>query len=425
MGVGCSDITPPPGVELGGYGIYRNRRNRGVHDRLYSRTLMLSDGETDVAIIVNDLLGVSAETLGRVRSAVGNELGLKEENVIVTATHTHSAPNTVPLLGWGEPDQDYLGSLPQKILRGAREARENMEKVRMGFARARVGRVSYNRVVAGGPVDGEVRVLCFMGESPVATLFNYSCHAVTIDVRTPDGFLVSADWPGYAIRFVEGRLGGRCLFLQGTCGDIDPRVAWHMRGVDAAEEVGIEVGRAVLEALRDVIPQPVQDFGVMRRVVDLPLQKFTEGRLVEEIADFLNSLERMGDEVTIKEIRPRARFYREYAEIMLEKIRSGLPRSIECEIHVVKVNDTALVFLPGEVFVEIGLEIMDRSPFENTMVIGYSGAYIGYIPTPLDYKMRAYASTMVPKITTNPPFVPEVGSVVIEEALRALKDLAG
>jgi len=424
VGVGKSDLTPPVGVELCGYGVYRGRRNKGVHDRLYSRSLFLRVGEEAALLINNDLIGIDDETLRQTRELIETELGVDPDRVIVTCTHTHSGPATVPLVGWGEADEEYLEELPKRFLEGALRAKEKLREANAGFGRSRVKGVGFNRVLPNGSIDKEVRVLQLKDreKNPVATLFNHSCHAVSIDVRTEAGLYVSADWPGCAMNILTKKGAGEAFFLQGTCGDIDPKVVWRMRGFDAAEDVGRSVAKAVLRVLEGINLKDVGEMRVERRPLRLPLQEVTAKDVTDTLIAFLDQLEKK-ERGTIGELRPQVRFYRTYAEEMMEKIEAGLPDHLESEVQALRLDDVAMVFLPGEVFVEVGLKIMEGSPFRKTMVVGYSASYVGYIPTPIDYKLMGYASTKVPTILRNPPFVEDVSQVVVEEALNVLRRL--
>lgn len=425
VGVGKSDISPPQGVELCGYGTYRSRRNRGIHDKLYSRSLVVDDNEEVVLLVSNDLLAIDHDVLQDARRMIQRKTGISKDNMIFSCTHTHSGPAAIRMEGCGETDDSYLSTLPEKFSESATAACNSIREARLGFASSEVNDVSYNRVVADGPIDREVRVLQLEDNcsKPIATMYNYSCHCVTIDVRTPDGFYVSADWPGYATKALQGNGAGECLFLQGTCGDIDPLVAWHMQGFDAAEQVGGKIAHSAFRAMDEMEPRKLEDMRFETRRTRLPLKKTSTRDVADSLKDFLGQLERKEDETTMRAVRPEIRFYRRYAETMMEKIEAGLPQSLETEIQALKLNSVALIFIPGEVFVEIGHQIMERSPFKNTMVAGYSNAYVGYIPTPLDFQIRGYASTIVPKAMHNPPFREDVGSNLIEESLDLLQEL--
>lgn len=208
------DITPFIGVELGGYGYYLNRKAETIHDPLYARSVMLDNGRERVVLIANDLVGVTKQTVDRARSLINYKIGIKKENIIVCASHTHSGPATGGLRGLGEPNVEYLDILPIRIATAAIIAAENLKEAKIGFGRGKIANMSYNReenpnwwieVKRKGTIDPEVdiiRIDDMKGES-LAILFNFACHGIVIDYRTEKGKAVSADYPGYAQR-VEG-----------------------------------------------------------------------------------------------------------------------------------------------------------------------------------------------------------------------------
>ena len=90
-GSGVVDITPPQGLELGGYPHYP-RYNTGAHDPLYAGCLYLSNGETEIAIVTLDLLFFSKVHVQSVRARVQQAAGIPAENIMISTIHTHSGP---------------------------------------------------------------------------------------------------------------------------------------------------------------------------------------------------------------------------------------------------------------------------------------------------------------------------------------------
>lgn len=104
-------------------------------------------------------------------------------------------------------------------------------------------------------------------------------------------------------------------------------------------------------------------------------------------------------------------------------MKRGFEKRIRSKIYAVRIGENALSFLPGEVFVEIGLEIRRRSPFVNTMVIGYTDKCVGYIPAEWDFDLRGYASTMAPKVYGHPLYQRDVRKTLVDECLKLLNCL--
>src|SRR5262245_60510812 len=114
-GVARGDVTPPLGVELCGYGPFLGRAATGVHDRLWCRAVVLEADRERLVLVSCDLIGVLQETTDAVRATVRERLGVPPERVLIACTHTHSGPNTIRLIGWGEPDQPYRAGLAGRI----------------------------------------------------------------------------------------------------------------------------------------------------------------------------------------------------------------------------------------------------------------------------------------------------------------------
>ena len=91
--------------------------------------------------------------------------------------------------------------------------------------------------------------------------------------------------------------------------------------------------------------------------------------------------------------------------------------TLEEEVQVLRLNrDTAIVLLPGEVFVELGWAIKQASPFKHTLVIELSNDNPAYIPTAKAFKEGGYE-------TVNSRIEPGGGEQLVAEALRLLKSL--
>ena len=418
MGICVGSISPSIGVELCGYGYYLERRNKGVHDDLKVRCLHIVSPEEHIILVNADLLGFSEKVIERTRREISEKLDVPAENIIFTATHTHSGPAVPSLEASGEVDETYIDFLIRKVCEVCTSP-PSMSAVKIGVGEGALHGIAYNRVFKDGPIDRSVRVVSFKGDSSFhVVLFNYSCHAVTIDVRTEDARYVSADWPGYAMRQIDREFSCTSLFLQGTCGDIDPLIAWHRMGFEAAEKVGFKVGKRVIDIVKKVSYQDISNFSFSRRIVSLSYQKINAEYLVTDAIDFLKEIEKEDD----SNIRRKIRFERIYLSSMLKKL-DALPKALNVEFYGLRFNDVAMLFLPGEISVEIGLEIMENSPFSHTLVVGYSGAYIGYIPIKREYEKKTYAAYIVPKIALSPPYTDSVGEIFVREALQLLSEL--
>ena len=409
-------ITPPRGIELGGYGFYRDRKNKGAHDDLFLRALYLKQ-EDEVLILNADLLDISKDVYDEVIEKVNSILSIPKTNVVITVTHTHYAPPLTYLRGCGEVSEDYKKFIINKFIEILKDIKKKLHDVSIFYGEGKVENVSFNRVLKNGPIDPMVRVMKVTNSDFSLLIFNYSCHPVCIDVRTDDGYYVSCDWPGEVYRILKEKYQSETMFLQGTCGNIDPIVAWKMRGYDAAKEVGERVANAVIKILKGKIMKIDHELKVKSINVRLPYEKISYKELVKIISIFLKRLEMQSSDVRIDMSRlvNNIRFYRESLEYFYENLEK-LPHYIDVVFTAVKIGELVLLFMPGEIFVEIGLKIRQKSPFKKLIIIGY-------IPERYDFDSYGYASYMAPLLLGTLPYSRNISEVYVEKALELLKSL--
>jgi hypothetical protein len=414
IGTGMSVITPPIGVELCGYGVYLRRNSTGIHDDLCSKALIIEGKDRNrIAIISNELVGLSEEVIERSKDLISTKIDIDKNNILVTCTHTHSGPATTFMRGWGKMDAEYLKKLPDEISNSAVKACENLKPAQIGFGKGKVSVVSFNRVEKDGPTDSSVGVIKIDNPSgdPLAILFNFACHPVSIDNRTPAGTLISRDWPGHAIDMISSELRTNSIFLQGTTGDIDPVVAWHNFQFEGAALTGHIIGSKTIEIIKEIKTSKIKQVSLKKKDIELPLRFLTE----EEV-DSITQNEKQKN----KQDKNWVWFYDDWNRSMKEKLRAKpCSNMLKSEIALLKIEveggEGAIIFLPGEVFVRLGLSIKKNSPFGNTFIAGYYGRYIGYIPDKFNFEREGYAATLVPRIVDFFPYEKNVGETLVQE----------
>jgi len=410
-GLGITTITPPIGVEMSGYGYYLNRRCDGVMTDLYSKALVLDDGDTRVAIVANDIIGVDRDITSRTRALVEANTGIPPGNVLLACSHTHSGPATIFLRGCGEVDQPYVEMLIRLMASAVIMANSALEPVTMRVGSGHLENMSHNRVVQDGPVDPEVGVVSFYWENgqPFAVLTNFSCHAVTLGGGNKK---ISPDFCGVTANIIESVFpGAKMLFLQGSCGDVNPRMrgGTEPTGTLLAGEVlktlvtSDEVENVTLSAVSKDIGLPLvpPDISEVRRTLEVNKAKLESGNV-------------QGGELI------EARFLTDWAESMLKKLSNEPETKLTTEIQVIKLGNIALACNPSELFTEFALKIKQRSNMK-TFNVGYANDFVGYIPDRGDFERKGYAAARVPLICDNFPFAVDVGDVLVEEMISLIQ----
>ena len=220
-GYGISDITPPLGVELAGYGYYLQRRAQAVRDPLHARALLLEDGNVRALVVSAEVLGLSRAVCGPVLEHAREALACPPENVILVSVHTHTGPAVKYHEGCGEVDEGYAGSLAARICAALDDALQDLDEVTSlsGAMNPLAGKPFYNRAdPQNGPVDGMARGFVLRrGAKPPVAVVSAACHCVSLGRVSA----ISADYAGEVCRLVREE-GCLPLFVNGLCGDIDP-----------------------------------------------------------------------------------------------------------------------------------------------------------------------------------------------------------
>lgn len=406
VGAARVDITPDDGTPLGGY--YKFRGSAGVLDPLYAKTIVFEKDGTHAAIIVLDLSGTVRPVVEAARKAIQEQCGIEGDHIMISGTHTHTGPQQPrgnlmdPLTKVDSPPGvAYISALPGKIAQSVKEAKAKLAPARASVAIGKAEGISFNRRVLregakeaiwqpqkfnpvtdrpAGPVDPDVGVLAFHGSgadaTPLASLLNFAMHPTSVG----GGVKISADYPGVFTRLVSERHGPSMIsvFANGCCGNIN-----HGDYYTGKRRSTLELGTALADATTAVWPalKSVDAFKprVKSEMVTLERRKFSEAD-VAKAKDVVNRMftQNLG---TV----PMAA-----AVCIMETIdRKDVP--LRVEVQVIALSDeVAIVSLPGEIFVELGLAIKKQSPFKHTFIAELANGSMGYVPNKEAYPQGNY-----------------------------------
>ena len=371
-----TEITPADLVIMWGYAD-RSGPATGTHDPLYAKILLLDDGVTRLAWVTLDLgRPFGSESMNLVRDRVQKSASVT--HVCFSASHTHSGPSIDEFYEDGKRPAWETVAL-DKIAAAIESAATQLEPALIGTEAGTVF-IGHNRryVQADGkvkmlwrnetkipthPLDprvGVIRIDSLNGKT-LAVLINYACHPV---VFGPDNLQYSADFPGAAAEVVEGSFGADCvcLYLQGAPGDINPYYD-KMKLDEGAEtlmrETGQQLGDEALRVAKTIMPTAPK---IPEIQVSLETHRFKPRY---DTAQLLEQLRTRG-------VRPE----------FVERYRVHLATPMDCVVTTVLINrDIALMGMPGEPFVEFGLNFRDRASTANSYFAGYCNGFHGYFPT--------------------------------------------
>jgi len=389
-GAAAVDITPPLGIPHLGFHPRRQGEFTGVHDPLYARALVLSQGRRHLAILSVDAIGLSRDLLGpgrdfiaelRQRACAG--LPLKPAAVMAAATHAHSVPETYGITRlWETPAyRDWADGWCTGLAGAIRLAWEDRRPADLCVGQAQTEGLGVNRrahLRSGNeehPVDTGVTVLRFCRpDGGDLVLANAACHAVTVQVQP----LVSADFPGVACQRVDAALGGaHCIFLQGAAGDLNP-VRGCTRDWADVNAYGRLLGDTILDAA--LAATPVGSDGlllaatsatvaVQARPVPDPVRLEAEWREVEAKLEHL----------AVTDAAYAGVFQRRNQLSEARRLAAFGTDPIPVEVQALRLGPAAVIGLPGEIFCALGCELRRKSPFAPTLVAELANGCVGYL----------------------------------------------
>ena len=411
-GAAMADITPPLGEQVvGGFAPFPATE---VHDPLFAKCLALDDGKTQIAFVICDNLGISREVFDEARDLIAGESKIPVDNILMAATHTHSGTRArmskyrpIVVRGIADAVCDAVNNLrPARIGFGSvdeptevfnrrwfvddPEHRKNpfggVDKVRMNPPRG-----NPKLVKPAGPIDPEISFISVQstGGQPLALLANYSLHYVG-GVNQGD---VSADYFGIFSRRIGELLGADQaerkfvgMLSNGTSGDIN-NINFRIRGqryerYEKMTQVAELVAKRVKEAHDKIDFHDWVPLGSAKRDLTLKVRKPDQ-----QLQDYFAKV------MAKKEDEPKHhRYERNYAD-RVKRLLDG-PDEIDVPLQAIRLGEVAIAAIPFETFVEIGLEIKQKSPFDDAFTIELANDSRGYLPTPAHHKLGGYETWM-------------------------------
>lgn len=407
------------------------------------------------AVAVGEIGRIGSGFLPTVREQLEREVGIPPANVLVNASHCHGTVRgdvaalvvqvvreargyVVPVrVGAGAGHEDRISENRRLKLKDGSEV-----DLRRAYALPPDGDVA-----AVGPIDPQIGLLRVdrLDGRPLAVLYNFACHPIL----NPPGVGSSADFPGFASRLIEESLGDGAvaLFVQGCAGDVNPLRYKDVQRPPSAEPLGHRLGLSVLTARKAIATTPDAELKIIREVLSLPraadwgrriaaiqteqasllqslqptdlnfktfLSLYLQHKVSPEFPSYyaqgylhdqalgredwarLDAANRQSLDAYLANIQAMERLTRLNVNLaLLQKHRAALQaagdKPLEAELIGLRVGDFRLVGFPGELSVEVGLNLKRRAPAPWSFVAGYCNGYLYYLPTASQRANPGYA----------------------------------
>ena len=438
-GTATSNITPPLGTAIPGG--FRPRYAQNVDDELLAKALVIDNGSTRIALVTCDLIAVTKKMVDVAKQRITDRCDIPPEHVMVNATHTHTAVAIANLLGVDE-DTDYTDWVPLKIADAVELALLRLAPARVGFASISEVRITFNRrwhmkdgtvrmnpgienpdlVKPTGPIDPELVMMYVETEdgTPISAVANFSLHYIGTD----NGSALSADYFGHFDRLMRRYLGETCVSLlwnaaSGQINNIDfsGQTKWTAGGhAQAKKMANVLAGHFITEMQFMEMQETLQLSGRLetlkfarKQITDKDLQVAEEVLSVE--TGTYDGYETGPFSWVVGQPIPK-NLVDIYA---LECQRlAKLPKQMTAPVQVLRLGEAAIVALPGEVFVETGLNIKSKSNAKPIFLVSLANGYIGYICTDEALTQQGGYETWAALSS-----LPDVGTAPAMEALVA------
>ncbi len=366
VGVVKVDMTPDV---PGGVTTFWETKYTAIHDRIYARAIVVGNDTTTAAIITLDAVEITDAT--ELTARISRETGIPTSNIIITATHNHSAPlfslaNASGSRHAGPAATAWINKVQDDLIKALKQAKANMQPARVAVGTGTVD-INMNRDQLmpdgrygigwnpDGPSDKTVWVVKFesLTGEPIAILINYAVHNTIVNLR---GSIVTAELAGATSRFVEQKYNDKvvAVWTMGAAGDQNPISTPHkpddemnFENVNVLGEIlGAEVVRV---ADRVKAPSVQQRIWGMEKIVTCPGQSATG-----KAQDGAN-----------------------------RKLVDADPVSFR--LSLLMIDRIAITSVSAEVVTNIYQHLRKESPFTNTMMITIANGRIGYIPQDSSY----------------------------------------
>lgn len=406
-GAARADVTPERFPVIANC-MFLERMAESAQARLHAKALVLEEGETRVAIVVVDSCMMPRELIDRAKEAAGAQTGIPADRMLISATHTHSAPAAMGCLG-SDAQAGYDSFLIRRIVEAIERAAARLTPAKAGWAvvddyedthcrrwifrpdkmrtdpfgnvtvRANMhpGYQNPDAIAPSGPVDPGLSVLSIQSNDgkPLAVIANYSQHYFGSPILHPDYFGVFSEKIAAKIGTDSGFIA---MMSQGTSGD----QMWMNYGAPKAditlEQYSERVAVKAMEAYGKIRYSDTPNLAMAEARITLR-RRVPDAQRLEWAKALLAGMN------GVKPKNQQEVYAREQLFLHNEPAR-------ELKLQAIRIGDLGIAAIPNEVFAITGLRIKALSPLAGTFVVELANGAEGYIPPPAQHDLGGYTT---------------------------------
>ncbi|MBN2643425.1 MAG: hypothetical protein JXR78_17370 [Victivallales bacterium] len=416
-GTGRRCINPKVPSNLAGY--FNIRMWDNVLDDIYVHALVIKQNGVASAIVYFDLLNINSKLSDRIYELVEKTKILSKENVIICASHTHTAPAINE--DWSS-NPEYYFFVVTKAIEAITDACLSMHAGELCFGGTSLEGLAFNRrywmkngtVVTNpgkmnpdiekteGPVDCSIPMMGIKQNGKLKVLIaNISNHGDTIG-----GTAISSDWMGICRSMLEDEMGSGSMFFpliapSGNINHFDVTTPKKQYSYDEATRIGKTYAYAISEAIKDLKNEDVS-LSVANNIVrvkprEVDNVELEEAKKVVEKYSKLN-VNDSGTDVTAEDFANNSPVVLKlFADAVIKRAQDNVER--EFNLVCIDFGPLCIISLPSEIFVEIGIEIRTNIFPEKVVMIathsstGARHVSNGYVPNEFNFGRGGYETS--------------------------------
>ena len=406
IGSAESDLTPDRSVFLYGYP-HAQRMSSGIHDRLLSSAIYLSDNTSAAIFVANDIIWVPRNIVQNARQRISRNTGVPAGHIMITASHTHSGPVVSRMLSnqddpyVPDPDPQYLTQLEDAIVAAATNACKSARPATLSIGSTSIAGLGTNRHDPSGAMIESLPVLIARDRNDDRPLAIMCVCAMHPTVLHEDWTQISGDFPGLAREHLShDSLDCPLVYHMGPAGDQSPRHVVRGNTIEEADRLGRLLADKIRTAIDNSTPIPAGAIRCQSASTRLPLRELPPIKAAWEAE--------IAARVTLDRLRtsgaPAAQirtaecdlFGAEETVTLAQAAAEGTlaaaaEQCLPAEVQAITIGHHTWIGWPGEVFVDFALQIL--RDFNNVSIISLAnGELQGYLVTEAAVAARTYES---------------------------------
>ncbi len=373
-----------------------------------------------LAIVVCDVIALTRDDVDAAVSEIERTTGIPPANILISATHTHHAPSTIVVHGYGR-DEVFCQYLREGIIRGVQQADAHLSDDESYFyfhqgEENTIGGNSRLLLADGtiwwvgprtdamrptGPFDPQLPVFAFRDADNhlQALIYNHSTHTIGTcngDVRSPSFY-------GLTAQELEAKLGGSVCFLPGAFGSTHN--VTEVRPPEAVKRLK----EAITDAMGQAKLMPVEKLASIQCPFTFKVRTFDEAVEDEKVSSYCRKRVPDGADSTINVFRN-----------MRQILASQQGQARQTILQAMVIGEVAIVGVPGELFTGLGVDLKEHSPFQYTYIASIANDWMGYLPDREAHTLGGYQTWM----GLHSYAEEGTGERMVDECIRMLRQLA-